>query len=466
MSSPAVLRVAFPFGVLKKDSSLLDPRNTATTWEYYLLENLGAGLLRDDLSEAREYAPGLATAWSQSSPSIWTFEIRQGLKWSDGTPIELSQLAEFFNGLKNSSARHIANLRLLNDVEVDSTRNLLHFHFRGPVGRGVLHELSLADAVVVHPDAAAKGWSLSSGAYTVESYQPDAMKLTLKRNPHSVNIFGDEGPGKVELFWTEEADFSSFFTEHKADIFTSGAFSFRKKVLALDNLPLSRIPGYPTAIYYFQVNPEHEAGANHAVRRAFTSFVQEYFRAVKLPNILSFEDQMVPPGFQGRLSALKPSSSQEQLSHLKGLSLNIGLFPQMEELKPIFEGLSLAATEAGFSIKFEFGGAPTSQRFATVDVFKGNQREASGTWSFLISAPSGPLTPIRKDLESMLLEMVGSSDSGRSEISSAIHNKILDSGLLIPFMNEIAPMYTSQRVDLSRWNPFDMRLRFYDVRFK
>lgn len=104
----------------------------------------------------------MAIGWSQSDPKTWSFEIRKNIKWSDGSQIQLHEIADFFRSLKDTSSRHIAYLRLLDDVEVDRQLNLLHFRFKVPVGRGLLHELSLADAVMLHPKTLKNGWSVGS----------------------------------------------------------------------------------------------------------------------------------------------------------------------------------------------------------------------------------------------------------------------------------------------------------------
>jgi hypothetical protein len=465
-TTSTTLTVPFPFGVLKKDKSLLDPRNLATTWEYYLLENLAVGLLRDDLADAREYAPGLATAWSQTSPTTWTFEIRRDLHWSDGSPMRVAEMAAFYRRLQGAPSRHISHLRLLESVEADDARGLLHFRFRSPVGRGVLHELSLADAVYLHPSNEVNGWRTGSGPYVVHSYDPNAMSLVLVRNPHAVAIFGSDGPERVELFWTKDADFSRFFTERKADIFTSGAFSYRKKVLALDELPIDRQPGHPTAIYYLEVDPAVAPGDDPSFRRAFAAFVQDFFKSTKLPAVLGFENQLIPRGFHGRLDSTDGLLTASGIGILKGADLAIGLFPQMEELRPTFDQLTVAAAKAGFRLRCDFGANGERPSFARAEVFKGNQRDASGTWSFLLSTPTGPLRTLRATVQSDLDGMLtAANDDIRAEKSAAIHRKILESGLVVPFMNEIAPVYKAKRVDLSRWNAFDMRLRFYDVRW-
>ena len=53
MKHGRVLRVEFWMGSLKKTGELLDPKNLETVYEYYLLENLAVGLVRDDIEDPR-----------------------------------------------------------------------------------------------------------------------------------------------------------------------------------------------------------------------------------------------------------------------------------------------------------------------------------------------------------------------------------------------------------------------------
>lgn len=466
-SPPRTLTVPFPFGVLKPDQTLLDPRNTASTWEYYLLENLSLGLLRDAADDARGYAPGLATAWSQTRPDAWVFAMRPDLRWSDGTPMTLAAIAAYYRELKNEPTRHLLYLKALTDVVADDAENTLTFLFSVPVGRSVLHELSLADAAYLHPTNLTRDWRITSGAYAVDDYRPQDLRLRLRRNDHASLFAGKnpaDSPETVALFWTKEADFSAFFRAHGADVFTSGAFSFRGKVAALDDVAAARIQGYPTVVYYWEIDGGTALGQDRAVRRAFAAFMRRAFAAAALPSVMSAETQMIPTGYYGRLEAVP--GDEVPADALRGKTLNLALFAQMAELKPLFERLSAAARDAGFTLNATFNPTATGV-FARAQVFKGNQKDASGTWSFLFSDPNAHLhgfhAAVAPEMDAML---AATDDADRLRHSLRLHEKALTEAYVVPFAKEFTPVYTSARVDLSRWNPFDMRLRFYDVRWR
>ena len=62
------------------------------------------------INEQGQPAPYLATSWSVSANKLtWTFKIRSGLKWSDGTPITAQDAAWTFNLIMHNSTAATAN---------------------------------------------------------------------------------------------------------------------------------------------------------------------------------------------------------------------------------------------------------------------------------------------------------------------------------------------------------------------
>lgn len=72
--------------VLNNEPDSLDPSYTNNSFASPFLANLFEGLVTYD--ENRELAPGNAESWeSNEDMTVWTFHLRDGLKWSDGTPL-------------------------------------------------------------------------------------------------------------------------------------------------------------------------------------------------------------------------------------------------------------------------------------------------------------------------------------------------------------------------------------------
>jgi peptide/nickel transport system substrate-binding protein len=79
VASAQTLRVAN-----QGDSLSMDPHSLNESLQLSVTGNVYEGLVirNKDLS----LAPGLATSWKQSSPTVWRFELRKGVQFHDGTP--------------------------------------------------------------------------------------------------------------------------------------------------------------------------------------------------------------------------------------------------------------------------------------------------------------------------------------------------------------------------------------------
>ena len=79
LASAQTLRVAN-----QGDSLSMDPHSLNESLQLSVTGNVYEGLVarNKDLS----LAPGLATAWKQTAPTVWRFELRKGVQFHDGTP--------------------------------------------------------------------------------------------------------------------------------------------------------------------------------------------------------------------------------------------------------------------------------------------------------------------------------------------------------------------------------------------
>lgn len=84
--SPAFAEVVLNRGNSGGEPNSLDPHFTQGTWENFIVGDLLEGLVTEDLNG--ELIPGAAESWTVSPDGLtWTFKMRKGAVWSDGTPV-------------------------------------------------------------------------------------------------------------------------------------------------------------------------------------------------------------------------------------------------------------------------------------------------------------------------------------------------------------------------------------------
>jgi peptide/nickel transport system substrate-binding protein len=175
-----------------------------------LLGNVGEFLVFTDHSGV--YHPWLATSWSANSDaSVWTFKIRQGVKFNDGTPMTVDDVVYSFQTQSDPKSAGNALSQFggyLTPSGVQKVDNeTVAFHLSAP-NNGFVDSVSEDNYnMVVVP----KGFDYANyqkqfpgtGRFKMSSYTP-SVGATYVRNPH---YWGTAAlPSKVEFtfFATEE----------------------------------------------------------------------------------------------------------------------------------------------------------------------------------------------------------------------------------------------------------------------
>jgi peptide/nickel transport system substrate-binding protein len=192
-------------------AAAINPITIADQGGLELIGNVGEFLVFTDHQGIQH--PWLATSWSSNSDaSVWTFKIRQGVKFNDGTPMTVDDVVYSFKTLSNpktagGNALSVFGGTLSPDgvVKVDSTT--VAFHLEHP-------DAGWPDAVssdnynmIIVPNGFDYTKYESSfpgtGRLMKESYTPN-VGATMVRNPH---YWGTPAlPAKVEFtFYPEEA---------------------------------------------------------------------------------------------------------------------------------------------------------------------------------------------------------------------------------------------------------------------
>ena len=121
VASAQTLRVAN-----QGDSLSMDPHSLNESLQLSVTGNAYEGLVirNKDLS----LAPGLATTWKQTSPTVWRFELRKGVQFHDGTPFTADDVVFSFNRTQaegsdmKSYTNDFKEVRKINDhvVEIET----------------------------------------------------------------------------------------------------------------------------------------------------------------------------------------------------------------------------------------------------------------------------------------------------------------------------------------------------------
>ena len=97
--TPAFAEVVYNRGN-SADPESLDPHKTSTVYEAHILRDLFEGLVMQDAKA--ELIPGAAESWTVSDDGmVYTFKLRQGAIWSDGSPVTADDFVYSFRRLED-----------------------------------------------------------------------------------------------------------------------------------------------------------------------------------------------------------------------------------------------------------------------------------------------------------------------------------------------------------------------------
>src|ERR1700753_1219329 len=105
------------------DVNAMDPATRQETVQLSFLANIYEPLVRRNRHLMLE--PALATSWEQTSPTVWRFHLRPGVKWQDGSPFTADDVVFTLKRTlsPNSSLRApmspVKQVRKIDDLTVD-----------------------------------------------------------------------------------------------------------------------------------------------------------------------------------------------------------------------------------------------------------------------------------------------------------------------------------------------------------
>jgi len=175
------------------DVNAMDPVTRQETVQLSFLANIYEPLARRKPDLTLE--PALATSWEQTSPTVWRFHLRQGVKWQDGSPFTADDVVFSLQRILAPSSSMRAPLsvvkeaRKIDDLTVDFETNAPDPIF--PQEQTNLLIMSKAwceahgstvPAFIGKDDNYALHNAMGTGPYRLVSREPD-RKTVVERNP-------------------------------------------------------------------------------------------------------------------------------------------------------------------------------------------------------------------------------------------------------------------------------------------
>jgi peptide/nickel transport system substrate-binding protein len=185
-------------------AAAINPITIADQGGLELIGNVGEFLIFTD--QQLKYHPWLATSWSPNADaSVWTFKIRQGVKFNDGTPMTVDDVVYSFKSQANpkssSNALSVFGGTLSPDgvVKVDDTTVAFHLEHPDAGWPDAVSEDNY-NMIIVPNNFDFSNYQKSfpgTGRFMMTSYTPN-VGATYVRNPH---YWGTKAlPSKIE--WT------------------------------------------------------------------------------------------------------------------------------------------------------------------------------------------------------------------------------------------------------------------------
>jgi hypothetical protein len=234
----------------------------------------------------------------------------------------------------------------------------------------------------------------------------------------------------------------------------------------VDNVT-EKVMGAPSEVLMFTFHPENKLTEKREARNEFSSLVHGAFNLVDVAGYFVYDTQLVTPGYPGRLGAF--SVAQVPISVLKGKRVVVYTDGALSELDGRLDKLTELAQKQGVTIEYRTadGGKPAADAFAILHTFKPNHAGAFSAFSHLFSKDQGVMKQFRKEVEPLLQAMALADDEEtRLKALQILHVMILRGNWAVPFAASRSVILHSDRLDMSRFSPFDLRQHYYELRRK
>lgn len=253
-----------------QDSNTLDPIYTIENADIWVLNNMNAKLVRvnEDMSGV---APALAKSWDISDDkTTYTFHLRDGLKFSDGSDLTASDVKFSLERLRDEEESVLRSMfQVITDIETpdDQTVVIELDHPSAPF----MSALAVFSASIVPEDVVKeRGENFGSnpvgaGAFRFVEWQR-GNRIVLERNPH----YYREGQPKLDrVVWSVEANDNTRILKLQAGEIDAAIFIPFSRVEELqNNADINVHLDKSSREDHVLINHEHEPLGKVKVRRA------------------------------------------------------------------------------------------------------------------------------------------------------------------------------------------------------
>lgn len=188
-ATPTVSEAA---GTLKigrhQDSTTLDPILTIQNADIWVMNNMNALLVRVN-RDATDVEPDLAESWEISPDGLtYTFHLRDGLMFSDGTPLKASDAKYSLERLRDTEGSIMAGMfSVMKSVEAPDDRTVV-ITLNQPSAPFLAGMAMFSAAIVPEAAASAAGEDfgnspVGAGAFMLDEWRRGEY-LRLRKNPH------------------------------------------------------------------------------------------------------------------------------------------------------------------------------------------------------------------------------------------------------------------------------------------
>lgn len=437
--------------------------NPAGVIDPVLINDLGRiqfiSLIADTLtfSSATGLRPALAETWeSNADGTQWTFTLRDGLVYNDGTPLTADDVVATFEGIASgnaASALGTASLSPGGTVAVDD--RTVQFNLDAPVGAFPYMVSSDNYNAVILPTSFWDSYSegsyedsfIGTGPFVVDSFTP-GQGATLVRNDR---YWGDAPTAdRVELtFFAEEPPAIAAFQEGRLDVIPSFSAANGQSLL---NDPDTVVAAIPTAEHrQVHMNTQDGLFSDKRVRQAMAFSLN---RQALLDGLLAGygdlgNDHPIAPFFASynpdavaqKVEDLDTANALIDAAGVRGstVTLNTLVFEELELLAQLIQS---AAAQIGITIELQIDDAGTYYSNYWLDstmgitnyghrgvpnVYLGAPLKSDGTWN--------AAKFMNPDYDALVDEFIAETDEARQrELAGQIEVLLADEvPLIIPY---------------------------------